>query len=352
MLIDWVSANLPTDSLDLELVRAWMSRQDRILRISGDGQMIWESTAWDSVRSDSHQIAFQVNANHIRIQGSPSRVIGDGDNVFSSGASAALDLAACVLRMINFVNHQVGVDLPIDLALWKVTRVDVTQNLDLGGLAYVRQALAILRNCEGGRYRVSQQAGDTVYWSHKSRLRSGKAYAKGAELAHQMQKRKPDDVHRAYTTEEIAIANNLLRLELKLGAQWWRRLETAWYLLEPADLESEWGNYFNRMIGGAEIMSEANIYEKLLQVVEIDANGKPKEGRAKAAFQLWCILKSEGWQKARDMSTKTTWYRNLRYLHAAGLSDADISAGNVVQLRRKIIEARFVNSWADLRQAA
>lgn len=359
MLIDWLSLKLSTEHLDLEDVRAWQSTQDRIVKIDGAGQIVWEVSAWDSVRSDSHQIALQVNANHVRIQGSPARVIADGDNVFSSGAAAALDLVACAVRMIAFVSSVTGISLPganndCGIESWLVTRVDVTGNLYLGSLAAVRQALTILRNCEGGRYRVSQQAGDTVYWSHKSRLRSGKAYAKGAELVHkavQIGKQKVKQECREYSLEEIELANGLLRLELKLGAQFWReRAGKPWLCFSDEDLKSEWIDYFARMIGGAEIMSESDVYERIKSVVDINAKGLPKMGQVNAAYSLWSRIKCDGWQKTRDNTSKPTWYRNVEILRKAGLSDADISAGNVVQLRKKVLEAVPVHSWAELRR--
>lgn len=373
MMIDWVSLKLSTEHLDFDDVRAWQETQSRLLRVAPgktslvendagerlmlidiNGGILWDTCAWDSVRSDSHQLAFQVTGTHIRIQGSPARILGDGDNVFSCGAAAALDLYGCADRMIKFITTNTGISFPVSVKLWDVTRVDVTENLYLGTLPNVRQALTILRNCEGGRYRVSQQAGDTVYWSHKSRLRSGKAYAKGAELIHKMEKLSKSKIEQPacqYDLEKLSLASGLLRLELKLGAQYWReRIACKWHDIKSDDLASEWRSYFSRMIGGAEIMSEQDIYKRLLNVVDIDKNGNPKEGQAKAAFSLWCLIKSEGWQVSRDITSKPTWYRNLKHLKNAGLSDADISAGNVVQLRSKILEARPVTSWRELRE--
>lgn len=353
MLIDWLTLRINVDFLGFDMLRELTDKQDKILRISGSGEMVWETTAWDSIRSDSHQISFRVSSNFIWIQGSPARIIGDGDNVFSSGACSALDLVGCSRAMVRFVSKHLGVVLPSDVKLWLLSRVDVTQNLDLGGLPQVRQALAILRDCEGGRYRVSQQAGDTVYWSHKSRLRSGKAYAKGAHIAYQMLKHKPGDTGRIYSIEEIALANSLLRLELKLGSQYWReRTEKPWYEFTAEDLKDEWQSYFSRMIGGAQIMKDENIYDRILDVVEKKKDGKPKETQAKAAYALWLMIKSEGWQKARDYTSKTRWYFNLKILHKAGLSDADISSGKVVQFRQNIILARRVDTWQDLKLVA
>lgn len=357
MLIDWLSLKLPTDNLDFDLVRSWQSAQDHILKVDADGVLVWEISSWDSVRSDSHQLAVQVTAHAIRIQGSPARVIGDGDNVFSAGAAAAMDICACAVRMITHVCNVTGMELPSQVSEWSVTRVDVTGNLWLGSLPAVRQALAILRGCEGGRYRVSQQAGDTVYWSHKSRLKSGKAYAKGAELVHkavQMAKKKTiEQTAREYSLEEVQLANGLLRLELKLGSQFWReRSGKNWFEFSYSDLHAEWENYFSRMIGGAEIMSESDVYERIKSVCDLNAKGHVKMTQLNAAYSLWSRIKCDGWQKTRDNTTKSTWYRNIELLRKAGFSDADISSGQIVQLRRKVLEARPVNSWAELRQIA
>ena len=72
------------------------------------------------------------------------------------------------------------------------------------------------------------------------------------------------------------------------------------------------------------------------------------EGRARAAYALWLLIQSEGWERARSFTNRSTWYRNLKILRAAGFGDADISAGEVVPLRRRIIEARTVTSWQEL----
>lgn len=361
MMIDWLSLKIQTETIGYELVKQWQSTQDRIVRISGSGEVEWETCAWDSVKSDSHQLAFQVTNSHIRIQGSPARVLGDGDNVFSCGASASLDLAGCALRMIAFIAHHVSIPLCLDVKRWDLTRVDVTENLYLGSLPLVRQALAVLRNCEGGRYRVSQQAGDTVYWSHRSRLRSGKAYAKGAEIASKMVKAAKSVISpssRDYTIEEIALANGLLRLELRLGAQFWReRTKCQWHETRPEFLAAEWQSYFSRMIGGAEMKNDDDVFERLLKVVyltkapkkEMYWVGQPSQTQAKAAYSQWNLIKSEGFEKARERTTKTTWYRNMQHLRNAGLSDADISLGTVVQFRQKVLEAVPVTSWEQLR---
>jgi len=242
MLIDWVTCRLPESCLSAESWRVLSGMGDRIARYSAaTGEVVWESTAWDSMRSDSHAIALRLGSDALWLQGSPARVIGQGCAVFGEGSAFQLDLAGCVAAMVQFAGSMVGLNLPSYMS-WLVTRVDVTGNLMLDNQAQVREALTVLRDCEGGRYRVSQQAGDTVYWSHKSKLRKGKAYAKGAHLRYQM-KRKGYDGYQ-YDENQLTLAEKLLRLELTLGSVWFKRQPDAWFDLTPHQLIRQWEDYF------------------------------------------------------------------------------------------------------------
>lgn len=331
---------MPIEQLSPQARQAVADLGDRVMRYTPkNGAVVWEQAAWESIRSDSHQITVKCAAS-LWMTGSPARVIGDGCSVFSAGASAALDLLGCVDVMRRYVAKHIGHDLP-PAEQWLVSRVDVTGNYELSSLEEVRQALTILRNCEGGRYRVSQQAGDTVYWSHLSKLRSGKAYAKGPHLVY-LQKQKTF-TGTQHPIADIEHANRLLRLELKLGREYWNRND--WKKADAKQLTVEWENYFTRMIGGAEMKIDENIRARL------EAVSKTK-GRAHAAYGCWLLIQSEGWERAKTCFPQTTWNRHLRMLRAAGLSDADLSAGRVVQLRRKVLEARIVNTWEELRRAA
>lgn len=336
MLIDWITARVPLDLLTPEARAAALDLGDRVCRYCPKtGDVRYESAAWESVRSDSHQIAMKAGCD-LWMQGSPGRVIGSGDTVFSAGAAAALDLVGCVERMRQFVASRLGCDLP-PAEVWIVSRVDVTGNLELGSLAEVRTALSILRGTEGGRYRVSSQQGDTVYWGGKSRLRKAKAYAKGPHLLH-LKKQKTYTGH-MYTPEEVGAAERLLRLELTLGREWFARNE--WKDATAERLKSEWEDYFGRMIGGAELTMDTDLISEIVAAA-------PSEGQGKAAHGCWVMIQSQGWERAREMYTKPTWYRHMKILRAAGLRDADISRGEIVPLRRQIMSARLVTNWQQI----
>ena len=341
MLIDWVTVRVPVILLDDQSREKALSMGDRIQRYCpASGEIRYESIAWDSIASDSHQINIRASGTDFWIMGSPARIMGDGCTVFGSAAAARLDLAGCVDAMRLFVMHQCGLRLPADLSLWTISRVDVTENLLLGSLTEVRDSLRILRDCEGGRYRVSQQAGDTVYWSQKSKLRKGKAYAKGPHLAHLMSRKTYTG--RPYSKNDIEIASRLLRLELTLGREFWNRHD--WKATTAEQLNEQWHDYFDRMIGSAEMKNDADLKTRVMA-------SAPTEGKGKAAYGCWLLIQSEGWERARESFPKPTWYRHIKILRAAGLGDADISAGNVVPFRRKVLEAQAVTSWHQLKSA-
>jgi len=339
MLIDWITARLDDPFLPRDTWRQLQAMGDRILRYTPEtGAVVWESTAWDSIRSDSHTIAFRVGSDALWMQGSPARVCGDGCAVFGSDASRKLDLVGCVDAMRKFIGLQINVILPSALS-WKVTRIDVTGNIRLGNLSEVRDALRVLRDCEGGRYRVSQQAGDTVYWSHKSKMRKGKAYAKGPHLEFLMKKKNYNG--RQYSETERTAANKLLRLELTLGSEWISRNPEHWYDLTPFQLTKCWDNYFQRMIGDAAMTNDSDIRQRIHAAA-------PTAGQGRAAYGCWLAIQSEGMERAEQGYTRTSWYRHLGVLRRAGFGDADLSAGRVVQFRRKILEASLVHDWSEL----
>lgn len=341
MLLDWVSFRISLLEFDEYQIQQLRLLTDRIVRFCPKtGDVRYETCAWESIRSDSHQISFQVGSSDLRVQGSPARVCGDGDAVFGQGASSRLDLKGCIKFMVLYASKTLNVIFPSS-ANYTVTRVDVTGNLLLGSLLEVRDALRILRNCEGGRYRVSQQAGDSVYWSHLSRLRSGKAYAKGPHLEYLTNSSKYSG--RIYTPHELFLSKNLLRLELKLGREFLARND--WQIMDENFFKTQWNEYFDRMIGDSEMKTDGDLKQRIYMIA-------PTEGKAKAAYGCWLLIKAEGWERAREFFPDTSWYRHLKILRAAGCGDADLSSGQIVPIRRKIIEAKLVTSWDELKNAS
>lgn len=57
--------------------------------------------------------AYRVGSDSVWMQGSPARVIGDGDALFGSGAAAALDLPGCVLRMRHMLSRALDLGIGV-----------------------------------------------------------------------------------------------------------------------------------------------------------------------------------------------------------------------------------------------
>ena len=170
-------------------------------------------------------------------------------------------------------------------------------------------------------------------------MRKGKAYAKGPHLSYMMKRR--GYTGRQYSQAEITAADRLLRLELTLGHHWLARHPENWYDLTPHQLQTQWDQYFNRMIGDAAMTNDATVKQRIHAAAAT-------EGQGRAAYGCWLMIQSEGMERAEQSYTRSSWYRHLGVLRRAGLGDADLSAGKVVHLRRQILDARLVNDWSEL----
>ncbi|MHB8406433.1 MAG: phage/plasmid replication protein, II/X family [Gammaproteobacteria bacterium] len=335
-MIDWLTLWADATSLPAESLNALLATQDRITRITPDGVIKWETTAHDSVRSDSHQITIRLGSRFC-IQGSPARVMG-GNNVFGSG-----DIRECAWDMIDFVARERNIVLP-PLDIWSVTRVDVTHNYALDSPSMVRQALAELGLADGGRYQKRTMA-ETIYWSPNSAVRSGKAYAKGPHLRMQLKKGQA-----SATSEQLALADCMLRLELSLRNQFWRREATkSWLEYSEGDFDRLHAAYFRPLVGSVELVE----MDKLLDICIKTAVGmRRSEAQGKAAYRYWLLVKAIGLQEARALTPKSSHYHHMKVLIEAGLGYADFQARNVVVFRRKQIALDMpVRTWNDVRKA-
>ena len=331
MLIDWMTLSTDASLLDPQTVAKISSGQDKIMRVSSEGEVKWVMPCRANIRSDSHQITVRIGS-HLDIQGSPARTKGTRDNVFGEAnpVNAFLD-------MVQFLSNTLEVSLPCNPTCWWLTRMDVTGNFDLGSLPNVRQALNYLRHVEGGRYQVKTEA-ETIYWAKSSRLRAGKAYAKGLHMRHLAEKGQVD-----LTLDQLFLVDRLLRLEMRLGNQFWReRAAQRWYQWSSEQLYEQFTAYFGQFIGKVEVVEVDKLLDELMKVA-------PTEGLAKAAYRTWLLIQSHGIEKAREFMAKATWHRHKRLLQDCGVSWADFHHRALVPFRRKtIVLSDPVRSWEDL----
>ncbi|MCP5004547.1 MAG: hypothetical protein GY941_11510 [Planctomycetes bacterium] len=342
MLIDWLTCKLDERHLSAETILKLRNQGDRIIRICiATGEQIYETQAWDSIRSDSHAISVRMGSDCFWVQGSPARVIESGCAVFGSGSSAKLDIGGCAAAMLQHVAKVITIDLP-EVNYWKITRIDVTDNIAFKNEHDVQEALDILNRTDGGRYKVSNKAGNSIYWSSKSRIRKGKAYAKGEHLAYLMRKKGYTGIR--YTDEKIELARRILRLELTIGSQYLRENVNHWSELTSEELARLHDDYFGRMIGDIEMTDNKTLEDKLIEVC-------PTKRQALAAFDFFSFIKANGLRAAKRRFSSRTFYRHQNHLKKAGLGDADISTGEIVALKRRVLDMQSVNSWEDIKIA-
>lgn len=333
-MIDWLTLKLPRECLGLEAYGVLEDRAGRVMAINPDGTIAWRCVMRESVRSDSHQLVVHANGLDVVLMGSPARVV-HSHNVFGSG-----DIRSCALDMIAFASQHTGVTLPIDLSLWRCSRTDVTENYDLGSAAEVRQALLFLRSAEGGRYQV-RTSSESVYWSVQSRVRSAKAYHKGPHLLYLWRKNLCDA-----TEWEREAAQRLLRLELSLKSEWWRREPRPWYEWTQAQFGGVFDAFFSKLVGSVEVVEMDMLLGRFEKVAAT-------KGQALAAYRTWSLVKSVGAAETSASMPRPSWYRHRKIMFDAGLSFADLQAGNVVPLRRRpIVLGQPVRSWGDLGRIA
>lgn len=333
-MLDWLTMILPLEALPEDGLRALLQYRERsqgqLIKLTAGGEVVWRSWTREAIRSDSHRLTLHIG-ERLELCGSPARSAGLPSNVFGSD-----DLGICAASHVSLASRALGVDLPRQG--WHVSRVDVTQNYDLGGASAVRQALAVLRHASGGRYTL-RDAAETLYWGKRGAGgRVGKAYAKGPHLLRQCSRGEADA-----TSEQCELAQGLLRLELTLGRKALQRLGVV-DPFAPSDVSmvTEHYNYFSALIGGCEVVSMDSLFETVVRLA-------PSEGQARAALCTLSRIRIEGVEVVKASMPKRTWHRHKSLLFAAGLSWSDLSAGRVLELRRApLVLGDPVLSWADL----
>lgn len=348
MLIDWMTLRFPlTQKLGAVLHQRIMDNMGHMSKISPAGVVEWVKGVpdWDSIRSDSQGLYWSVSsdgkADYLTIGGSPSSQQNKGVNVFGS-----LSVEQGAKTLIRSAGVALDAILP-DWMQWDCRRLDITANYDMGSSAQVKQALRLLLATDAPRRRTNSDkaGGDSVYWNPTSTLRKGKAYHKGAHLRYQARKGNielSEDLH--------LLADNLLRLELTLGSQWFRRFADKhnWREFTPEFLTAEHHNFFSSLIGGGglEVSDMGTLLTELEKV-------SPSKGVALAAHRTWALIKSIGYTQTKDSMPKATFSRHMQCLRAAGLSSADLCAGVVIPFRKKsLLLGEPVCSWHEIKLAA
>ncbi|MEE4245102.1 MAG: phage/plasmid replication protein, II/X family [Kangiellaceae bacterium] len=338
-MIDWLTLTISHDEISEETRAYFDSLSDMIIRIDNDGQEVWRTSAAVPLRSDSHGLTLKSGTNGVTLMGSPARIT-QNNNIFGKRC-----VVECAHDMINFVQNHTGHALPLDLNLWKCTRIDVTLNHIMDSEEDVKYALEEMANANGGRFRVMNH-GSTVYWNKTSQHLSGKAYAKGAHVRHMIKKTSRQLNRKALegkdtareraslfsaTHEEIFVSNHILRLELKLGNKKMRQLDKPWHHLTIEELEQMNVIYFEKIIGNEikKTITEDNIVSELV-------NSGLTERQAKAARTTWVMIQKTSYDWVYNNMSRATFYRHKKQLEKIGFGLADFQSGKITNIASQL----------------
>lgn len=343
-MIDWITLRIPLKGLPSVIEQRFRESLGMVHCSDSNGEILWKKPFIDfeALRSDTVGLCWIVSRDsdreYLSIGASPA-TLEFGNNVFGSS-----DIRHCALVVIGAAQRSLDCILPVP-ELWSCRRLDITENYLMESFREVKALLRELMRTDSGRHKGSSGAGDTVLWNAGSDLRKGKSYHKGPQLVY-LRKRSKVQIE----DWQINIADRICRMELTLGSRWFRRLYQkgeSWLGLSEGMLDEEYEDYFGLMWGGkAEVMDMGKMLEELEKVA-------PTKGQALAAHRTWALIKAIGYSLARDSMPSRTWYRHIKLLHASGLSDADLCAGNVLPfVRRTVSESFIVRSWDEARRVA
>lgn len=360
LLIDWLTLRLPLNQLPPNLQEKLYSHLDVVAAFITDAdgnpsEIRWEARRlnFDALRSDSAGLYFTVtyvgNVAWFYLGASPASLQNDC-NVFGS-----LDIAAGAAALIARACKAFSCRLA-PFEAWQLVRMDITGNYALPDAPMVKTALRTLLQTDGARRKAtsSKNGGDTVLWSPTSDRFAGKAYHKGPHLRH-LQKNEQIELDE----ERLALADRLLRLELKVGSRFFREIQNSkrhptfagrhWQTFTPVELAALHREFFGPLVDGVEVRNMG----RLESVELIAAANGISQGRARAAYGTYRAIKDSGLDEVKASMAERTFYLHKKYLVAAGFSEADLCAGNVIQFKPvRIVLAQPVSSWDELRRAA
>ena len=336
-MIDWLTLSIDASLLDDDTRHHLDKNTGSILKIDKEGQLEWCTNAREIVKSDSHQIVLEFGS-FLRLYGSPARVIHT-HNVFGSD-----DIKFCALSMINFICNQYEISLPLNLQLWKCTRIDIAFNYDLGSQEQAEYFVDIHKSIKLGQQKVSTWQ-YMVSFGGTSTVHSGKIYHKGHDLKRLLNRGKVK-----ISQNDLLKSMRIVRLEYSMRRKILSNLSDNgiyWYQITESGLRFYHSEYFKQYIGQVQVIDMDNILDRLIRAVKEEAI--PTEGQARAAYDCYMRIKDNGFTIAKTTYTPRTFYRHIKNLRAIGLNQADLQKIQTLKPRFKKIElAKEVTSFDDI----
>ena len=318
-----------------DLKSLYLDHRRRNASLDSDGTVL---SAYDKAALTPFGVRYQCSDKAgFTIQCSPAKLLSDGNNIFGEGPPAAHDLTESAKLLL--------LDMPdIDgkrfihrypLHAWLTTRIDITFNRIYPTAKAVNAAFKRLRVTHHNN-DMPENSRRSLIWHPTSKWRRPKAYRKGPETRGRNKQAIRREEPRPYSQRDLFVANHLLRLELQLEAQWCAEHLPA----TPQQLIDEWRHHVMPLIE-----DEAHIAEH--DEVREAVYAKYDNRKAASLMVAWRLITAEGYERSRERTDRVTFYRQVRDLKAAGISDLHTWAGHHKRIDDNMTDidaGRFVNT--------
>lgn len=339
MLIDWLTLRCKISDIqenDLLQLIPYLAKMEITCLLTDEVVKTKMVVDIDAVRSDFTGMVWSISSNgkdkYLNIGASPAS-LEHGSNLFGS-----FDYQHCKQILLNHA-RKVLPNVCLFHDEWHPRRIDITQNFHMESLIQVKDALHILRASDGMRQK-STVKGDSVYWGESSKYKRGKAYDKytqACELNKRFIKQSKTPI---YTNEQLQQMSSIIRLEMTLGRQWFDEHQDE-SLLTPDYLIKQHNEFFGQFIGDSEVTDMDKLLKALIQTA-------PSEGRARSAYNTYLNIKHNGYNHTKESMNYNTFRIHKKHLLNAGLCQADLTSGRVIELRKRRITMQPVYNWSHL----
>lgn len=356
MLIDWLTLRTPISDIqesDLLELLPYMAKVE--VRSALNDELLKSKLVIDidSVRSDFQGMVWSITSNgkekFLNIGASPA-FLEFGRNIFGS-----LNYQHCKKVLIDYAKRV----LPSVLLFsseWLPRRIDITQNYSMQSHYQVKEALHILRSCDGTRQKATTRS-DSVYWGAGSSYRQGKAYDKYTQSIELNRIASKLNKSALYDQNELDLLRPIIRLEMSLGRQFFdehlkklvhdektgfKKYQGESFITEQF-LINQHNDFFGQFIGLGEVTDMDELMQKLKDIA-------PSDGLARSSYDTYLRIKSNGYEFTKASMSKASFFRHTRYLKLAGLTQSDLTSAMIVPLKKRRIDLNPVDTWQQLQE--
>ncbi len=327
---------------------------------NGDYQIEKLYAPYDKLESSFSTMAFKLFEDGgfgdpcVELKASPAKLM-QGHNVYGVD-----DIELCAKSLIGLF-YKVFPTLKGYLNPYRIEvgHIDITYSSKVSHENIVPDVIDYLSRIRNGQVKptVDARYQNTCYFGAKdSKLQQLKCYGKYFEMLNQLKGAKKQAekgcyfsqvIVNTYTDELINFARRLLRWELRIKAEKLKRLGIptrlcdliAYQKKNPNMLSELWQQSFNPIFEAlkGEAMpyaTDEEVFDMLkAKLVTRTKKGKVSYSKAQSAMRLYESINHHGYLRAKERYTKTSFYRNFKYLLDCGISKAWLQNMHVSQRR-------------------